>query len=188
MDRSTNVVLAEGVNRSGSNPLFHGEIVAINNTVERLADVNWSSLTLFTTAEPCPMCMSAILWCGFDSVVFGTSIPTLTQLGWNRIDIRATEVIARSHRTNCEVIPGVLVRECDALFRNAANDDNLAIFWTLLGQREILGDPSAYEGHVEANGAYMLRPNGAIEGELRTKFYAKGMYPGDGDDVSNCRH
>jgi tRNA(adenine34) deaminase len=122
VDRSTGAVLAEGVNGSGSNPLWHGEIVAINHCVQQLADVNWPSLTLFTTAEPCPMCMGAILWCGISSVVYGTSIATLAQLGWNQIDIRATEVVARSHRTNCDVIPGVLVRECDALFRNAAND------------------------------------------------------------------
>jgi len=119
MDRLSDAVLAEGVNQSRSNPLWHGEIVAINNCAMQLADVNWSSLTLFTTAEPCPMCMSAILWCGFDSVVFGTSIPTLIGLGWNQINIRATEVVQRSHRPQTSVIRGVLESECDQLFRTA---------------------------------------------------------------------
>ena len=119
VDRNKRDVIAEGVNQSGSNPMFHGEIVAISNTVERLADVSWSSLTLFTTAEPCPMCMSAILWCGFDSVVFGTSIPTLTELGWNQISIRASEVVQRSHRPQTSVVEGVLEVQCNQLFGSA---------------------------------------------------------------------
>lgn len=119
VDRSNDEVVATGVNQSGSNPLLHGEIVAINNTAKRLADLDWSSLTLFTTAEPCPMCMSAILWCGFDSVVFGTSIPTLTDLGWNQISIRSREVVQRSHRPQTSVIGGVLEAQCDQLFHSA---------------------------------------------------------------------
>lgn len=119
VDRRQNGVIAKGVNQSGSNPLFHGEIVAINDAIERLADINWSSLTLFTTAEPCPMCMSAILWCGIDSVVFGTSIPTLTGLGWNQISIRSSEVVQRSHRPQTSVTGGVLEFQCDQLFRMA---------------------------------------------------------------------
>lgn len=119
VDRSKNVVMAEGVNQSNINPLLHGEIVAINNTVERLGDVGWSALTLFTTAEPCPMCMSAILWCGLDSVVFGTTIPTLTDLGWNQMNIRAVEVVQRSHRPRTTVTAGVLEFECDQLFHVA---------------------------------------------------------------------
>ena len=116
VDRRLDDVIAEGVNQAAGNPLFHGEVVAINDAVERFPDVNWSSLTLFTTAEPCPMCMSAILWCGFDSVVFGTSIPTLTNLGWNQIRIRSREVVQRSHRPQTSVVAGVLESECDNLF------------------------------------------------------------------------
>ena len=121
VDRSRDAVLAEGINQSGSNPIRHGEIVAINNCANKLTDVNWSSLTLFTTAEPCPMCMGAMLWCGFDSVVFGTSIPTLTALGWNQISIRATEVVQQSHRPQTSVTGGVLESQCDLLFRTALN-------------------------------------------------------------------
>jgi tRNA(adenine34) deaminase len=122
VDRSTEAVLAEGVNQSGSNPLFHGEIVAINNSVEQIADVNWSTLTLFTTAEPCPMCMSAILWCGIESVMFGTSIPTLIDLGWDQIRMRATDVVQQSHRPQTSVIGGLLESRCDDLFRLARQD------------------------------------------------------------------
>jgi tRNA(adenine34) deaminase len=63
--------------------------------------------------------MSAILWCGFHSVVFGTSIPTLTDLGWNQISIRASEVVQRSHRPQTAVVGGVLESQCDQLFHSA---------------------------------------------------------------------
>ena len=124
VDNTSEVIVAEGVNQSGRNPILHGEMDAINNYATS-GGTDWRRLTLYTTAEPCPMCMSAILWSGISSVVYGTSIPTLMQMGWNQIDIRATEVVGRSHRTNCEVIPSVLVRECDALFRNASCDGKI---------------------------------------------------------------
>jgi tRNA(Arg) A34 adenosine deaminase TadA len=55
-------VLAEGVNNSKANPILHGEIVAINNYVARRANQSWSEGIVYTTGEPCPMCMSAIVW------------------------------------------------------------------------------------------------------------------------------
>jgi len=124
VDRSSNVPLAEGINQSGHHPLLHGEIVAIDHCVKQQANVNWSSLTLFTTAEPCPMCMSAILWSGISRVVYGTSIPTLMQLGWSQIDIRAAAIVAKSHRLGCELVPNILGGECDALFRTALMGNN----------------------------------------------------------------
>ena len=120
VDSASELIVAEGVNRSSKNPTLHGEIQVINNYAAS-GGTDWHRLTLYTTAEPCPMCMSAILWSGVKSLVYGTSIPTLVRLGWDQIDIRATEVAARSHQTNCDVIPGVLVSECDALFRKTAD-------------------------------------------------------------------
>jgi len=70
---------------------------------------------LYTTAEPCPMCIGAILWSGIGTVVFGTSIRFLQRRGWRQIDIRAGEVVRRSPWT-CEIAGGVLERECNALF------------------------------------------------------------------------
>jgi len=49
-------------------------------------------------------------------MVFGSSIPFLTQVGWNQIDIRAVEVNNRTLFTSCEVVGGVLEEECNPLF------------------------------------------------------------------------
>lgn len=117
-DRVAGDVVAHGINQSGSNPVLHGEIDAINSYAASGA-AKWQRLVLYTTAEPCPMCMSAILWAGITTVVYGTSIPTLVQFGWNQIDIRAGEIVAKSHRPECELVGGMLERECDMLFRSS---------------------------------------------------------------------
>jgi tRNA(adenine34) deaminase len=109
-------VIARGFNRSDVSPTFHGEIDVINRCAENHAQIEWNGLVLYTTAEPCPMCQSAIEWAGISMVVFGSSIPFLKSLGWNQIDIRAEEVAGRTPFIKCEILGGVLEKECDALF------------------------------------------------------------------------
>jgi len=120
VDRDAQRLVADGVNQSGHHPMWHGEIVAINHGVASVPEVDWSKLTLFTTAEPCPMCMSAILWCGIGSVAYGTSIPKLMELGWNQINIRAVDVVDLSHRPKTKVIAGVLENACNELFERGS--------------------------------------------------------------------
>lgn len=119
VDREASRVLAEGHNRSAENPTWHGEIDAINRCAADHPDVAWERLTLYTTAEPCPMCQAAVAWCGIGTVVFGTSIAHLTRLGWWQISIPAAEVMARTPFRSCVLIGGVLEAECDALFAAA---------------------------------------------------------------------
>lgn len=119
VDGRTGKTVAEGINRWRENPVLHGEMDGILKLVQSTDDIPWSQLTLYTTAEPCCMCMGAILWTGIGSVVFGTSIATLTQLGWKQIQISAAEVLRHCPSARCELLPGVLEEECDALFRTA---------------------------------------------------------------------
>jgi tRNA(adenine34) deaminase len=121
---TTGEVLAKGYNRSSRNPLVHGEIDVINRCAAAHAPVDWTTLDLYTTAEPCPMCQSAIEWAGIATVYFGTSIPFLQQHGWRQIDIRAEEVARRTPFRQTKVIGGILELECNALFE-AANRDVL---------------------------------------------------------------
>ena len=66
---ATGQVLAEGHNRTAASPTFHGEIDVINRLAADQTKVDWDSLVLYTTAEPCPMCQSAIAWAGIPWVV-----------------------------------------------------------------------------------------------------------------------
>jgi len=116
VNRESGELAAEGWNKSRENPVWHGEIDAMNRCAAAHPGIDWKKLALYTTAEPCPMCQSAIVWSGMQLVVFGTSIPTLVKLGWGQIDIRAAEVSAKAAFNRCKVIGGVLEKECDALF------------------------------------------------------------------------
>ena len=111
-------VMATGVNKSAPNPTFHGEIVAINDYVARHGNRGWEEAILYTTGEPCPMCMSAIVWAGIGGVVWGTSIEQLRQFGINQILVPATTVIGGSAFYHGEILGQVLQAETDALFRN----------------------------------------------------------------------
>lgn len=112
----TGEVLAEGWNKSTINPTWHGEIDAINRLAESGRGDDGSGLVLYSTAEPCPMCVAAILWSGIGTVVFGSSIRFLRQRGWRQINIPAVDVVRRSPEWTCVIIGGVLERECNALF------------------------------------------------------------------------
>ena len=112
-------VMAKGVNNGGANPTLHGEIAAINDYVARHGNRGWGEAILYTTGEPCPMCMSALVWVGIGGVVYGTSIEDCSRSASLRsILIPATTVIAASSFYHGEILGQVLSSETDALFVN----------------------------------------------------------------------
>jgi len=119
VNRTTGEIVAEGYNQSALNPTFHGEIVAINRCAELHHPADWSEFDLYTTAEPCPMCQSAIIWAGIACVYYGTSIPYLQKHNWRQINIRASTVIAQTAFRNSAVVGGILEAECNTLFDKA---------------------------------------------------------------------
>ena len=60
----------------------HGEIVAIRNAERRLDTFDLSGCTLYTTGEPCPMCLYAILWANVDAVYYGCTIADNADIGF----------------------------------------------------------------------------------------------------------
>ena len=51
-----------------NDPTAHAEIVAIRNACEKLGTYDLSGYILYTSCEPCPMCLSAIIWANIDKV------------------------------------------------------------------------------------------------------------------------
>lgn len=101
--------------KKDADPTAHAEINAIRSLAKlRLPDR--SSLTLYTTCEPCPMCMSAIVFAGISKVVFGASIAEISRY-YKQIDIPASEVAQRGFG-NVEVKGGIMVEQCLNLLIN----------------------------------------------------------------------
>ncbi len=109
-------VLLRALNRVAQefDPSAHAEVRAIRLATKRLKRLSLSGYTLYTTCEPCPMCMSTALWARLDRVVYGVTIKDANQY-CNQIQIPATEVAMRSDM-QCIVDGPILRNECYALF------------------------------------------------------------------------
>jgi tRNA(adenine34) deaminase len=110
-------VLSSGHNsgKTMNDPTAHGEMMAIRHIVAERPASEFHGATLYTTGEPCPMCMGAIIWCGIGRVVFAASIEELaTRLGQIMVNSRALADAAPF--ANIEITGGVLSSEALALF------------------------------------------------------------------------
>tara|TARA_B100002051_G_C16260706_1_gene404135 strand:+ start:69 stop:536 length:468 start_codon:yes stop_codon:yes gene_type:complete len=80
-----NKIIAEGVNRVTFNndPTAHAEIIAIRNACKRLNTFNLEKCELYTSCEPCPMCLSAIYWSHIDKIYYGNSRLDASKIGFD---------------------------------------------------------------------------------------------------------
>ena len=68
-------IIATGVNRVTANndPTAHAEVNAIRAACSRLASFKLTGCTIYTSCEPCPMCLSAIYWAGIRRICYGNT-------------------------------------------------------------------------------------------------------------------
>ncbi len=68
-------LVAQGWNRvtSANDPTAHAEIVAIRRACRRLKVFHLTDCDLYTSCEPCPMCLSAIYWAHLRNVYYGAT-------------------------------------------------------------------------------------------------------------------
>jgi tRNA(adenine34) deaminase len=111
-------VIARGGNRGKArhDPTAHGEMVAIRNAVESPGADALKGATLYTTGEPCAMCIGAIIWCHIGRVVYAASIAQLATL-MDQIMIGSADIAARETFAPVSITGGVLADEAMALFR-----------------------------------------------------------------------
>lgn len=66
-------IVGEGWNRvtSSADPTAHAEVVAIRAAAAALGTHDLSGAVLYTSCEPCPMCLAAALWARLDAIVYG---------------------------------------------------------------------------------------------------------------------
>lgn len=71
---------------SGNDPTRHGEMEAIRDACKNLNTFDLSGAVLFTTSEPCPMCLGAILWANIHKVYYGCTCADAAEIGFRDSD------------------------------------------------------------------------------------------------------
>jgi tRNA(Arg) A34 adenosine deaminase TadA len=110
-------VIARGRNlgRTTDDPTAHGEMVAIRRCLADHGSAALRGSTLYTSGEPCAMCMGAILWCHLGRLVFAASVAQLaTKI--DQIMLSSAEHAAKAPFAPISITGGVLADEAVALF------------------------------------------------------------------------
>jgi tRNA(Arg) A34 adenosine deaminase TadA len=78
-------IVAEGVNMvtAINDPTAHGEVTAIRNACKALNTFSLAGCELYTSCEPCPMCLAASHWARLDVVFFGASAQDAAKAGFD---------------------------------------------------------------------------------------------------------
>ena len=90
-------------------PSAHAELNLIRDYCAAQKLTSLAGYTLYTTAEPCPMCAALVSFTGVSEVVFGASIDDLTDLGVPQIGLSCEAVVSRG--PNAVSVRGGVLRE-----------------------------------------------------------------------------
>ena len=76
-------IIGEGANRvvAENDPTWHAEMAAIREACRAQGSFKLPGATLYTSAEPCPMCMAACYWAGIDAVVYASQVEDALEYG-----------------------------------------------------------------------------------------------------------
>ncbi|MGN0338490.1 MAG: nucleoside deaminase [Lachnospiraceae bacterium] len=97
-------------------PTCHGEIMAIHEACRSLDTFDLSGCELYTTGEPCPMCMGAILWANIGKVYYGCNIADTEEIGFrDKVFYEFTE------EKKAQIVQEMDRTECRKLYRDYQN-------------------------------------------------------------------
>jgi guanine deaminase len=76
-------VLADGVNHviAQNDPTWHAEMHAIRQACALMKSPKLEGCILYTSSEPCPMCLATAYWAGLDGIVYGATVADSTKYG-----------------------------------------------------------------------------------------------------------
>lgn len=77
-------VIGKGHNQviKNGDPTCHGEIMAIHEACKTLGTFDLSGSVIYTTGEPCPMCLGAILWANIGTIYYGCNVLDTERIGF----------------------------------------------------------------------------------------------------------
>ncbi len=78
-------IVGKGHNKVTSNidPTAHGEVMAIRDACKNLGTFELKGCELYTSCEPCPMCLGAIYWARLDKVYYGSTQVDAAEVGFD---------------------------------------------------------------------------------------------------------
>jgi tRNA(Arg) A34 adenosine deaminase TadA len=78
-------IVATGVNlvTSTNDPTAHAEVVAIRAACRALGDFRLTGCVVYTSCEPCPMCLAALYWSHCDAILYGNSAADASAAGFD---------------------------------------------------------------------------------------------------------
>jgi len=114
-------IIGEGWNQvtSTNDPTAHAEIVAIRNACARLGSFQLDDCVIYTSCEPCPMCLGAIYWARPARVYFAATREDAAKIGFD--DQFIYEEIEKNFEHRQMKLANFLRDEALVVFRNWAN-------------------------------------------------------------------
>jgi pyrimidine deaminase RibD-like protein len=85
VQKSTGEIFGKGHNMvtMRNDPSLHAEIVAISDACHNLKNFQLTDCVLYTSCEPCPMCLAAIYWSRIDAVYYGNTKTDAAKIGFD---------------------------------------------------------------------------------------------------------
>jgi len=115
----TVVVCAHNEVWNTTDPTCHAEVNAIRKAAKALNTIDLSGCVMYTTCEPCPMCLSAIHWAKIDRVVYGATIADAASAGFNELKFDAKRLAKEggSRLVVEQLNDAAVCRQCAELFQ-----------------------------------------------------------------------
>lgn len=119
-----NVIIAESQNlvTSTNDPTAHAEVSAIRKACEKLSTFDLSGCILYTSCEPCPMCLGAIYWSRLSQFFYGSTRADAAAAGFDDDFIYNELALPPAHRQLST--QQILVEEANMVFNLWKNSEN----------------------------------------------------------------
>ncbi|HYN16071.1 MAG TPA: nucleoside deaminase [Terriglobales bacterium] len=110
-------IIAEGTNQvtSTNDPSAHAEILAVRAACSALAHFQLAGCDIYSSCEPCPMCLGLIYWARLDKVYYANTVEDAAAIGFD--DSRIYRELALPHATRSLPMTQMLRHEALAAFR-----------------------------------------------------------------------
>ena len=110
-------VIATGVNRvtDSHDPTAHAEVSAIRAACRKLGTFDLSGCEIYTSCEPCPMCLGAIYWAHLDKIYYGNNKTDAACIGFD--DSFIYDELALERKDRRKAMEELLPEEAKAAFR-----------------------------------------------------------------------